>query len=424
MKNLLIALITLISVGLIAPKIIGGVVEKEHQSGVDKLNENPSITVNSTTFTRDWFSGKATTEMTIILQDDVLDDITIIVEEDLQFGPIIFTDENVNFALSFSQAAINFKELAIDEDIEEFIHNKIHLSGLLTFSKNIVSTIVIDEILKEVDGNKLTSKKAIGNFTLESNKLYGDFNWAGLTLIISDESFEIGGIKFSVDQTLIAGSYYQGNAISVGSFDFSMASLTAKDTTEVMAVDNILVSALSSVNNDLMTISMKYSAEKIASAGQQLENANLEVELNKLNINVMQEINTLTADLSGNGEEMFGSENIEKLSLLTAKLLVDQPVIEVKDLSVQTPEGSIQSSMKIEVDQSLFDTANIMSIIPAIKADANGNAPVSFFTKLGLSPMVDMYIEQGFILKKENDLSFNVNFMQGQLTVNGQLIPM
>jgi len=425
MKKLIITLLVLITVGLIAPKFIGSVVETEHQAGVDKLNENPAITINSTTFTSDWFGGKATTEMTILLQDDEIEDITIIVEENLLFGPVIFTDEGLEFALSFSQADINFKELILDEEVETFINNTIHLSGLLTFSKNIVSKIVIDELSKEVDGNKVASAKAVGHFTLENNnRVYGDFNWAGLTATTSDESFIIGPVQFSVDQTLIAGDYYQGNAISTGNFDFLMSSMETKDATgnTVFTLDNMLISAKSEVNNDLMKITMKYSTDKLVSAGQQLENVNLDVVLNDFNFKVMQEVNTLMTELSVNNEEMFSPNNMEKLSALIVKLLADEPVVEVKDLSVQTAEGKIESSMQISVDKKLFDTTNIMSIIAAIKAEANGKAPMPFFSKLGLAEMVDVYIQQGLIIQKEQELSFKANFSQGQLNVNGNII--
>jgi len=425
MKKLLIIIFFIIAAGLIAPKFIGSVVETEHKSGIDKLNKNPAITINSTSFERQWFSGKAITEMTVLLQDDGIEDITIIVEENLSFGPIIFTDGGLEFALSFSQADINFKEFIFDEEIESFINNTIHLSGLLTFSKNIVSKIVIDEVSKEVDGNKVASEKAVGYFTLEkNNRLYGDFNWSGLTATTSDESFTIGNIKFSLDQTLIAGDYYQGNAISIGDFDFSISSVSAKDATgnEVFSLDNLLIKAISAVKDDLMTISMNYSADKVESAGQKLENANLDVVFNGLNIKVMQEINTLMAEISTDGDEMFNPENMQKLSVLTAKLLIDDPALEIKDLSVQTPEGKIESSMQVSIDNKLFDTANIMSIINAIKADANGKAPEVFFAKLGLAPMIDMYIEQGLLMKVDDELSFKVNFSQGQLEVNGQIL--
>ncbi|MCW8833766.1 MAG: YdgA family protein, partial [Colwellia sp.] len=67
---------------------------------------------------------------------------------------------------------------------------------------------------------------------------------------------------------------------------------------------------------------------------------------------------------------------------------------------------------------------NVMSIMAAVKANAKGEAPLPFFTKLGLAPMIDMYVEQGLLLKKEQELSFKASFAQGQLQINGNVIPL
>jgi hypothetical protein len=427
MKKIILILLLLIAAALIAPKFIGSVVETEHQSGVNKLNENPAITINSTSFTRQWFTGTAVTEVTILLQDEGIEDITLIVEESLAFGPVIFTEDGLEFALSYSQANINFKQLILDEEIETFINDKIHLSGLLTFSKNIVSKIVIDELSKEVDGNTVASAKAVGHFTVEdNNRLYGDFNWAGLTINTSDENFTLGEIQFSLDQTLIAGNYYQGNAVSTGDFAFSLASVAASDLEEntVFSLENLLVKAESTIDDDLMKITMGYSADKVETAGQKLENANIDIVIKHLNFIVMQEINTFMAELPADDEAMFTPEKMQKLSSLIEKVLVDDPVIEVKDFSVLTAEGKIESSMDINVDKTLFDATNVMSIIPAIKANASGKAPLPFFTNLGLASMVEMYVEQGLVIQNEEELSVKIKFSQGQLEINDKVIPM
>lgn len=427
MKKLFVAIIIIIAVGLIAPKFIGGIVGEKYQSGFDKINENPAININSNTFVQNWFSGKSITEITLLIESEGIDNLTLIIEEDLSFGPVIFSNEGIKFALSYSEANINIKELPIDEEISSFIKDKIHLSTLITYSMDFVSNIAIDEISKEVDGNKVVSAKAVGHFTLEDNKrVYGDFNWAGLTAKTSDEDFTISGVNFTLDQTLIAGDYYQGDALSTGNFDFTVAAINAKDTqgNAVFTLEKLLMGAESTVTNDLMKIQMNYSAEQIVTAGQQLKNANLAIVLNGLNIKVLQELNTLMTEISTDGEEMFNAVNMERISTLATKLLADEPVVEIEDFSVQTPEGKIESAMQVSVDKDIFDAANIMSIMAAVKANATGKAPMPFFVKLGVEPMVEMYIEQGFIIKKEQELSFKVNFSQGKLTVNDQIIPM
>lgn len=427
MKKLFIIIALLSAIFLISPKFIGGIVETEYQSALNKLDDNPAITIKSTTFNRHWFSGQVVTEMTVLLHNEEIDDLNFVIEDNLSFGPLIFTDNGIKFALSYSKYNINFTDLFIEEEVEDFIKNKIHLSALLTFSKNIVTHISIDEVSKEVDGNNIVSAKAVGKFVLENeSRLYGDFHWAGLSATTTDEKFAIEEIDFSLDQTLIAGNYYQGNAISTGRFDFSTSAIKSEDANgnSTFSLNNLLINAISSVKNDLMEIKMNYSVDKLITAGQKLENANLDVILNGLDIIVLQELNVLLTKLSSDGEELFSPANMKKSSALTAKLLANNPVINVEDFSVDTPEGNIESSMLISVDEKLFDEANLMSIVSAINATAKGEAPLAFFAKFGLAPMISHYVEQGLIIQKEDNISVNVTYTQGQLNINGHVVPL
>lgn len=423
MKKIFIIIVLLSVIAFVSPKFIGGIVEAEYQSALNKLDGNPAVAINSTTFNRGWFTGQAVTEMTIYLHHEEVDDLHLVIKDDLYFGPVISTDDGVEFALSYSKSNINFTDFVIDDEIENFIKNKIHLSTLLTFSKDIVTRIAIDEVSKEVDGNTVVSAKALGKFVLENeNRVYGDFNWAGLSATTATESLIIEAINFSLDQTLIAGSYYQGNAISSGDFDFSLSSLIAKDAlgNAAFSLNNLQINATSSVNNDLMEIKMNYSLEKLVTAGQQLEHVNLDVAFKHLNISVMQEASTYLAKLSD--DEVFSTANMNKLSVLTTQLLENDPVIAVEDFSVITPEGKIESTMQVGVDTKQFDTNNFMSIMAAIHATAKAKAPVAFFDKLGLAPVVQHYVEQGFIIQKGDKLSVNANYKQGQLNINGNII--
>ena len=423
MKKIFIIIVLLSVIAFVSPKFIGGIVETEYQSALNKLDENPAITIKSTTFNRDWFRGQVVTEMTIYLHHEGVDNLNLVIKDDLYFGPVVFTDEGIEFALSYSKSKINFTDLIIDDEIENFIKNKIHLSTLLTFSKDIVTRIAIDEVTKEVDGNTVVSAKALGKFVFENEtRVYGDFNWAGLSATTAAESLIIEAIDFSLDQTLIAGSYYQGNAISTGDFDFSLSSLKAKDAigNTAFSLNNLQINAMSSVNKDLMEIKMNYSLDKLETAGQQLEHANLDVAFKHLDINVMQEASTFLAELSD--DEVFSSANMNKLSALTTQLLENDPVIEIEDFSVVTPEGKIESTMQVRVNKKQFDTTNLMSIMAAINATATGNAPMAFFDKLGLTPVVQHYVDQGFIIQKGDKLSVNVNYKQGQLNINGNVI--
>ena len=195
--------------------------------------------------------------------------------------------------------------------------------------------IVCNKISKTIDGNKLVSAKAIANFTIEDSKrVVGRFNWAGLSTTTQDKSFSLSGVEFSLDQTLIAGDYYQGNAISTGDFDFTIASLNMEDSAgnAVIALENVFINAVSAVTNKLMKAEVTYHVDKMLSAGQQLENANVAIVLDRFNINVLQEINTLMATLPPESEAIFAPENQTKIAVLIEKLLVDDPILKIQDL--------------------------------------------------------------------------------------------
>ena len=178
---------------------------------------------------------------------------------------------------------------------------------------------------------------------------------------------------------------------------------------------------MSSVSDNLMEIKVNYSADKLASAGKQLENANLDITFTRLNITVLQEINTFLTELSGS-EAVLSSENMNKISTLTANLLVHDPVITITDLSVEAPEGKIESTMRVNIDEKLFDKNNIMSIMTAINATANGKAPMALFANLGLASIIEHYIDQGLIIRKEENIMVNVKYIQGQISINGNII--
>ena len=298
---------------------------------------------------------------------------------------------------------------------------------VLTFSKDIVTQVTIDEVSKQIDGNKILSSKAVGKFTLENeNRLYGEFNWAGLSATTAEESFTIEGVTLSVDQMLIDGSYFQGNAISTGSLDFLISAIKASDAsaTETLSLNNLLINASSSVKDDLMELKMNYGVDKLEVEGQKLENANLVLTLNGLNIKVLQEVNVLLKKLSSENEQIFSPTNMKKLSSLTSKLVANNPTLEIENLSVITPEGKIDSSMLVSIDQKQYDPASFMSIIGAINATAQGEAPIDFFVKLGFGPVVEQYINQGFIKQKDDTISVELNYAQGQLNINGNVIPL
>ncbi|MCJ8318034.1 MAG: YdgA family protein [Colwellia sp.] len=428
MKKTLIALGIVVGAALVLPKIVGSIVETEHQAMLADMSDNDTVSVTSKSFTANWFGGSAVTEMTVHLQDVQMPDVTFKIEEQLLFGPVIFADDGLHFALSHSTATINFKELGLDEEIVDFINDKIKITGLLTFSKDVVSRIDIAEMSKEVDGNNIVFHAASGEISIANKThLTGDFKWGGMEVNSSDAHVVVGPVTMDIDQEVIRGDYYSGDAISIGDANFVMSSLKINDETgnEVVNVKNVLMNAVSSVNDDLMKVNFTYHIDEINSMGQRFEHANLSFVFDNLDVDVMTELNTAFTELSTAGsDDAFSEQNIQKLTVIGAKLLEKNPIIKITDLSVETPEGKVVSDLQVSMDKDKFDAANFMTAMMALKAKAKANAPEALFAKFGLTPMIDMYVEQGFLVRADDKLSFDVSFSQGQLQVNGKIIPL
>ena len=428
MKALFKLLVIIIAILLILPKYVGSLVETEHQAVLDKLAQNPQVKVIDKSFTADWFTGSARTTMMILLNDDNLDDITIVVEEKLTFGPLIISEEGVLFALSHSQADVSFNDLmAMDPEIKTFIKDKVHLSSTFTFSKSVISKVVIDEIIKTQDGNKFHFKQATSEFTLtKNNRAFGEFNWAGMTFNSSMDEMHIGAVNLNFDQSLVSGDYYQGDAIVSGYFDFTIDDIKASDNVnnDFLLIDKLYIKGGSSVNEDLMNFSLTYHADKMETSAHEFTHANLNVLFESISIEAIKSLNEFVAAFESNTDAMIEPANIEKLSVIVDKLLSSDPILSVTDLSVETPQGKIESALSIKVDKTLFNINNTMSIMQALNAQANATVPEQFILKMGVQPMADLYIEQG-LLRRENDaLSFDLDFSKGQLTINGNVIPL
>ena len=211
----------------------------------------------------------------------------------------------------------------------------------------------------------------------------------------------------------------------IGKAEVHIPSLTVQTPAqvEVLSLSDFSTSVESSINNNLLDINVNYGVKEVKVEQQVFNNANVNIIFSKLDVDILSELNTLLAQVSQNNDPQMMNEQMQKMTMIASQLLVNNPELSISDLSVETPEGKIQSQMLVSLDHKLYDPANPMSLVAAAKADAKGNGPAPFFEKFGLKPMLDMYVEQGFLLRENSALSFDVQFEQGKLVVNGNQIP-
>lgn len=430
MKKVVIALGAIVCVGLVGPKVIGSIVEQKYDDIASRFVDHPSIEIVERSFTTHWFSGQSVTKMKIKGVAAEIEDFQLIVNEQLTFGPVIFADDSVNFALAHSNANLDFDVSSLDQeaqnDITEFtdqLNEKLTISSIITYGLNYTTQVMMAATTFEEDGNTIDIGALDSEFTLEDDKyISGYLNWSGLDFKGPEANVQLSPLESTFSQEIIDGDIYSGNGLSIGDFSMLIKSIYAQDNqgNDLLSIENLTLSADSQIEDELMNIGVMYGADRFKGAGQELEKLNLDISFNRLDPKVLMEINDWATKMQQDPEN-FEHYN-QQLMTVATKLLAKDPELNINDFSVRTSEGVIKSDLQLMVDHTRYDQANPMSIMAALKADAKGVAPLPFFQKMGLEGMINMYIEQGFIIEKEAELSFAAQFAQGQLTVNGQAI--
>ncbi|XQW85532.1 DUF945 family protein [Thalassotalea piscium] len=430
MNKAVLAIGAIVCAGLIGPKVVGTIVEKEYNTIASRMDENPSIEITERTFESNWFTGQAMTKIKIKGAGPAADDFQLVVTEQLTFGPIIFADNSIKFALAHSDADLNLDISTANQEEQEKLTNftdklneNLSISSVISYGLNYTTMLKMAEMTIDEDGTELNIGAIDSEFTLKDEKyMDGYLNWSGLALKAPDVNVDVSGLDATFEQEIISGNVYAGNSLAVGDFTMLMKSIIAQDKSgnETFRIENLTLSADSKIEDELMNIGVNYGADSFKGAGQSLEKLNLDISFNKLDPKVLVELNEWVTKMS---QEPDNAEKyIQQLTATASKLLEKDPEINIDDFSVITPEGEIKSDLQFTIDNTLFDQSNPMSIMAAMKADAKGMGPLAFFQKLGLEPMINMYVDQGFIVKEADKLSFAAQFEQGKLTLNGKVM--
>ncbi|WP_440876260.1 DUF945 family protein [Thalassotalea sp. PLHSN55] len=430
MNKAAFAIGALLCVGLAGPKIVGHLVEQEYDYIANSVAQNPSIAITQRRFTSNWFSGESSITFTLKGMEAEFENFEITVNETLSFGPVIFNSDGLTFALAHSDSTLNFNLVTADADAQAelekltaSLNEKLTISSLIDYQMNYNTDMKLAQMSFEQDGNSVKIGEFNSHFILSDEKyIVGDFYWAGLDFNGPNALVTVSPLEMTFEQEIISGNIYSGNALSSGDFSMMIDSITSQDKAgnSLVNIEKLGISGNSDIEQELMNMNLVYQVKKLTSYGQQLDNLNIDMSLNKLDTKVLQELNELMAQMGGEPS----AEDTQAIMAVASKLLLNDPEININDLSVTTVDGEIKSDLSMTIDHTMYDAQNPMSIMAALKANAQGNAPLAYFQNLGLAGMIDMYVEQGLLVKDADKLSFDAQFEQGQLKVNGQVLPL
>lgn len=427
MKKLLVALVVIVTIVVVTPKIIGSVVEQEREKAILDINNAEGFTFETLDYQSSWFGADVTSSLTIAAVGDSVVDINITFQETLSFGPVILTDNGWHFGLAYSDVNINSISEGIDEEVLNKVNDKTHLGGLLGFNKSVTTFIEVEAFSHKVDGNAIISGPASANFTVVNNDyIKGAFSWQGFEFNESGQRFVMNELAMATEQKVISGDYLAGTAILTGDSSVSVGKVDIYDEgVHAFSLADSKFSSVVSLDNDMLEIELKYHAAEVGASGQNFTKPNLDIIISNVDLKALQELNASLANLPDNTKDN-PEELLKLLSGIIEKAVAKDPALTIADLSVVTDEGKIESNWNVTLNKDLLDLQhlNSMSFIMALEADAKGKVPVSFLTKFGVEPMANNFVEQGYLTKQGDDISFDAKYTQAALTLNGKAFQM
>lgn len=403
MKKLFIALFVLIMGSLLMVYFVAEIAEKEIKS-IFSASQSRDVSVKLISYQRNFFTATAISEVTILT--DQASNLSFNINTDIVHYPYQAVLKNVMKITDKAMAKKAKSYFVKSQWISsiERINIFSQLSGQLTVAAG------------KYEGEKetLTSEPVVVDYQIDLKNQTADFklNWAGLTGTTN-------GTLFNIDTLQLAS--HVGELSTSSNYDYQLQI----NTIEVQQNNSHSV---------LQGLVLNGSSQQ-GVLQQTIDTTNeLIVHSYKINTGVTQAFtnNRLKFALTGLYQPAFellntGSDDTQEIENAFVELVNHGAQLTLSQLGSTTPWGEVDGSFDLVLDQGA-SLSDIM-INPYILFDyMSGNArlvlPLSLLDEPALTEPLQMGLMTGFLEKNAQTLNLKSSFQQGELIVNGRVIPL
>ena len=244
--------------------------------------------------------------------------------------------------------------------------------------------------------------------------------WAGLSMRQGGrDAMTMGPMTIQADIQAINQTNTGMYGLFTGTSSITMSELLINGGSpmEAMTIKNISMSSDNSIIDDAMSVKVNMGVESLDFFGMVFSDFVFNQELNSLDVPALLEINTLANKISTG---QMTEEEIKVLEDAVMKILAGQPEVVISALGLTTQQGAITSNARIGVNPQLIDAKNPLTLLSALEVNAKGAIPEAFLTTMGMMPLVDPYVKQGFLEVESGEVLFDLVFEGGQMFLFGK----
>lgn len=464
-KSLLALAVATAGVCLIAPKFIGDNADAELTRVIAEVSELPGYQLTLVSKEKGWFASSATLNIAFdptefdpqIAQSPeamaMFENLQFDFEVDMQHGPILaekglgLSDIKIRIP-NTSEAIKNAGELV--ENIYQF-DGKLSLLGGLTYMDSI------SPLEMEFDGQP--GKLTFSGYEGEAKNTNGELDYAAKAGSLNINSpmfdFAISDIatnwKGDFDLAKLTKGIYGNMETS-----FRIGKMEATQVSQpVFGMQDLEISIASVADdNDVADMKAAYLIKQLDTPIEKFTDVELGFEFNNLSQNAMSKYADVIASLQT--QELNEDEFLETLKPFVIDLMSAKPEIKITNIGFTTAAGTMKSQADVKLANYDIDESNVvdksfweqnlvlnsgLSLPTALATDLMSK---NTMLQMRMDPnaaqytpeqlqemasqqaqmMVNGFMQGGFLVEENGELTLNFNVKDGIANLNGQEIPL
>jgi len=415
MKKIILAIISVAIILLSIPFGIGIITEQRFKTTMASLNQQSNGTVKVSTYQRGWFHSQATTQVTFNNQKN---DVTLIFHSVIRHGLLLWGNDQP-ISLGFADTDT---QLELESNLNKQITQTFGEQALPTLSTHIYYDGSSDSNLSTPELSHRDESKHASidihplNLQIHSDKdvkhIHGSLSWLGL-----DIQGEQGKARWG-------NSYSQFSLSDTwnGKMDWHTDFLDIHDGQRQFMLSELDLTASSQLDEQQrVSMTQKLQFENLQIDQRSFDDATLNLSIEHLPISVLERIQAIQKEIFSlpveQQQQATQAMGFKMLSLLP-DILAAEPVIDIHQLSISTPEGQVLGDFHLSIQGiSKQDMFNIAKLKKHIQASMNIEFPAALMPA-GKSQQLLTLQQKGWLQESHGMLHSSVLMHDGTLTIN------
>lgn len=483
MKKIIGAALILVLVILLAGPFVAGMkAERELQNAIEKFNAYPGYELAWTEYQRGWFSTEAVLSVGFDMSQWPNDDAdpivfpTLPLNIQISHGPILLTKQQeavqgadegqssgglnlgwYSWRLDLSPDQTAWLQERLNSDSEGDLYDAwghMGLTGSVAFNDKLQAFSIDDEA-----GNRfITVNGYAGSGAVSSaGELSYQGHFEGMDVAAQDALLVLGNttLEFSGDLSRIDWNTF----LYPSDFSMTLESLRIQGNEGEMLMTNTHFSGAVEMPTDenWFTLTANMGVEQVIAGDVRIDNAVMDLAYERISTRAYQAYIDMVKAMS---ESATAQQDMDYQSFFTPEIMqeffANGPAFVLRDLSFSMPEGSFDGDFELAIQKDLVEPVpviNPLMLIQAITLAANVEIDQTlalYFSKEAsrarmqatmneedvepedaeaalieeAQATVDMLLAQNILVKDGEDLKATMQFIDGQLLLNGNPIPL